>query len=184
MIDAKKDQRTNTDMASPADFIILHKVSSASRRPVVPPPTPRTTPTLGGDAGVSVDIETGGRSKPDVETSALVRARNVFQRRCGDNSTRIRTIALSTLFVGYFVYYGFAMAYDVEYATTLTVFTALGLVIIVVNWTVDRGVGQWLKETFFRPVLSSLKRNWFWMKWYLLSASFCINNNKISMFLH
>lgn len=94
----------------------------------------------------------------------LLRIRGRITRFLSNHYQLIKNIFLVALFVSYMVYYGFAMAYSISSATALTVFTSLGILVIVYNWVSDH-YGPQINRIAFRPLKHLLQRHWSWIGW-------------------
>src|SRR6218665_2006179 len=67
----------------------------------------------------------------------LIRIRLRIMRYLSHHYKLLKNMFLLAIFLAYMVYYGFAMAYSVSSATALTVFTSLGILVILYDWVSD-----------------------------------------------
>lgn len=94
----------------------------------------------------------------------LIRIRVRITRYLSHHYKLLKNIFLLALFLAYMVYYGFAMAYSISSATALTVFTSLGMLVILSDWVSDN-FGTQINVNILRPLKHLLQRHWSWIPW-------------------
>lgn len=94
-------------------------------------------------------------------------------RMVSENKTYIIRSILFLMFVGYSVYFGFALAYNLEWSIALIVFTSLAVFFIVYGFIRDR-YGSVIYAKVLQPIGQFLNRFWPIIKWFFYPAIFII----------
>lgn len=109
-------------------------------------------------------FETKHRSIPNVLLTKLFRLR-FFLCSCKLHKTAIVRAVLFCLFCAYWIYFGFAVAYDLELAVSLIVMT--GIVIFCIIYVYIRNhFGEKIYNSCCLPIGVVWDRTWPTTKWY------------------
>ena len=96
----------------------------------------------------------------------ISRCQATFRGWCQNYSKFLIRLILVSLFVGYTVYFVFAILYNVDTAVALIAIT--GLTVLGICWVKIRdNYGDAINEKFYYPVVGFFEKRWHWMQWYV-----------------